>query len=133
MLIFDKSTTIERISSLFSIPVVVKLFGFFVLIRGTSVLYKHSYGERTSQTPLQIFLDPQVPVGFMGIHNRLGIMIFWRCMSVGLASMTTKSSTRLYLEWASCLSPYLFVNQFFSVDVESGYDGFESDQSHIDG
>ena len=57
MLIFDKSTTIERISSLFSIPVVVKLFGFFVLIRGTSVLYKHSYGERTSQTPLQIFLD----------------------------------------------------------------------------
>ena len=40
MLTLDKSTSIERISSLFSISVIVKLLGLFVLIRGTSALYK---------------------------------------------------------------------------------------------
>jgi len=33
-------TSIKCISSLFSIPVVVRLLSFFVLIRGTSALYK---------------------------------------------------------------------------------------------
>ena len=35
-----RSTSIKCISSLFLIPVIVKLLGFFVLIQGTSVLYK---------------------------------------------------------------------------------------------
>jgi len=61
------------------------------------------------------------------------MMVLWQCMSVGLASMATQLSTRFFLELASCLPPYTVVNRFFSVDVEIGYNRFESDKSYIDG
>jgi len=74
MLTLNKSTSIERISSLFSIPVIVKLLGFFFLIQGTSALYKlikFIWRENISN-PLADLPGPPSPNWLYGNMRQIG-------------------------------------------------------------
>ena len=74
MLTLNQSTSIQRISSLFSISVIVKLFGFFVLIRGTSALYKlikFIWRENISN-PLADLPGPPSPNWLYGNMRQIG-------------------------------------------------------------
>jgi len=71
MLILYKSTTIERISSLFSIPVAVKLLGFFVLIWGT-LFYTSSSNSYSKKTPLADLPGPPSPSWLYGNTQQIG-------------------------------------------------------------
>lgn len=74
MLTLDKSTSIERISPLFSIPVIVKLLGFFALIRGASALYKRIkfIWRQNILNPLADLPGPPSPSWLYGNSQQVG-------------------------------------------------------------
>jgi len=74
MLTLDKSTSIERISSMFPIPVIVKLLSLFVLIRGTFALYKliRVIWRQNISNPLADLPGPPSPNWLWGNMRQIG-------------------------------------------------------------